>query len=326
MFYTIIVLIVSKVIKFTQKLKRRNNSRMKRIENVKLFGEHLVFLNRKVELLGKLNLNDLSVHSENFFYHLFNLLFGLELTNANFEKSNHEAIDLIDKGNKLIIQVSATCTKQKIENTLKKEILKQYSLEDYRIQFIFIGKENPRIKSNEYSNPYKVKFDPVKDIYLTKDLVEKFMSLSLSEQSEILKFVRKEIPLLELIEKSDMKVEICDKVNLLLKRNFLIWSNFGPYSETAIRNPLSMSVKTAWDERKKEIFKNNDEIVELFHQNSSLFTTSEFEIFIEFEEHVQIFELNHTNRIDRTAYKTFPQSFSKMITNIILENGDSDGE
>ncbi|MDM8101727.1 MULTISPECIES: SMEK domain-containing protein [Oceanobacillus] len=299
---------------------------MNRIENVKLFSEHLVFLNRKVELLGKLNLNDLSVHSENFFYHLFNLLFGLELTNANFEKSNHEAIDLIDKGNKLIIQVSATCTKQKIENTLKKEILKQYSLEDYRIQFIFIGKENPRIKSNELSNPYKVKFDPVKDIYLTKDLVEKFMSLSLSEQSEILKFVRKEIPLLELIEKSDMKVEICDKANLLLKRNFLIWSNFGPYSETAIRNPLSMSVKTAWDERKKEIFKNNDEIVELFHQNSSLFTTSEFKIFIEFEEHVQIFELNHTNRIDRTAYKTFPQSFSKMITNIILENGDSDGE
>lgn len=299
---------------------------MKRIENVKLFSEHLVFLNRKIELLGKLNLNDLSVHSENFFYHLFNLLFRLELTNANFEKSNHEAIDLIDKGNKLIIQVSATCTKQKIENTLKKEILKQYSLEDYRIQFIFIGKENPRIKSNEFSNPYKVKFDPVKDIYLTKDLVEKFMSLSLSEQSEILKFVRKEIPLLELIEKSDMKVEICDKVNLLLKRNFLIWSNFGPYSETAIRNPLSMSVKTVWDERKKEIFKNNDEIVELFHQNSSLFTTSEFEIFIEFEEHVQIFELNHTNRIDRTAYKTFPQSFGKMITNIILENGDSDGE
>ncbi|MFD2655787.1 hypothetical protein [Gracilibacillus thailandensis] len=87
-----------------------------------------------------------------------------------------------------------------------------------------------------------------------------------------------------------------------------------------------MSVKTAWDERKIENFKNDDEIVELFHQNSSLFTTSEFEIFIEFEEHVQILKLNHTNRIDRTAYKTFPQSFSKMITNIILKNGDSDGE
>lgn len=299
---------------------------MKRIENVNLFSEHLIFLNRKIELLGKLNLNDLAVHSENFFFHFFNLLFGLNLTNANFEKSNHEAIDLIDKSNKLIIQVSATCTKQKIENTLKKEILKQYSLEDYRIQFIFIGKENPRIKSNKFSNPNKIKFNPVKDIFLTKDLVEKFMALSPLEQSENLKFIRKEIPLLELIDKSDMKVEICDKVNLLLKRNFLIWSNFGPHSETAIRNPLSMSVKTAWDERKIEIFKNNDEIVELFHQNSSLFTTSEFEIFIEFEEHVHIFKLNHTNRIDRTAYKTFPQSFSKMINNIILENGDSVGE
>ncbi|MGY4786792.1 SMEK domain-containing protein [Bacillus sp. OHL2] len=299
---------------------------MKRIENVNLFSEHLIFFNRKIELLGKLNLNDLAVHSENFFFHFFNLLFGLDLTNANFEKSNHEAIDLIDKSNKLIIQVSATCTKQKIENTLKKEILKRYSLEDYRIQFIFIGKENPRIKSNKFDNPNKIKFDPVKDIFLTKDLVERFMSLSPIEQSKNLEFIKKEIPLLELLEKSDIKVEICDKVNLLLQRNFLIWSNFGPHSETAIRNPLSMSVKTAWDERKIEIFKNNDEIVELFQQNISLFTTSEFEIFIEFEEHVHIFKLNHTNRIDRTAYKTFPQSFSKMINNIILENGDSDGE
>ncbi|WP_062197190.1 SMEK domain-containing protein [Massilibacterium senegalense] len=234
---------------------------MKRMENVDLFSEHLVFLNRKIELLGKLNLNNLAVHSENFFFHFLNLLFGLDLTNANFEKSNHEAIDLIDKGNKLIIQVSATCTKQKIENTLKKEILKQYSLENYRIQFIFIGKENTRIKSNKYSNPNKIKFDPAEDIFLTKDLVEKFMCLSLIEQSEILMFIINEIPLLQIMEKEDMKVKICDKINVLLKRNFLIWSNFGPHSETAIRNPLSMSVKTAWDERKIEIFKNNDEIV-----------------------------------------------------------------
>lgn len=299
---------------------------MKRKDNVDIFSDHLIFLNMKVELLGKLNLNDLAVHSENFFTHLFNSLFNLELINANFEKSNHEAIDLIDKSNKIIIQVSATCTKQKIENTLSKEILKQYSLEAYRIQFIFIGKENSRIKTNKFLNPNEMEFDPLKDIFLTKDLVEKFMTLSLPEQSDLLEFISKEIPLLQLKEENNLKKEICKKVNVLLKANHLIWSNFGPYSKTAIHNPLSISVKSSWDERKKEIFENNDEIVGLFHQNKCEFSNHEYEVFMEFEEHVKVFKLNHTMRLDRNAYIAFPNSFNEMIKSITLEKEELEDE
>jgi hypothetical protein len=56
---------------------------MRRHNNFDDFSERLVLLNRKIELRGKLNLNDLSVHSEDFFLNLFNQLLGLNLLNLN---------------------------------------------------------------------------------------------------------------------------------------------------------------------------------------------------------------------------------------------------
>ncbi|EGQ98798.1 hypothetical protein VCHE39_1684 [Vibrio cholerae HE39] len=53
-----------------------------------------------------------------------NLLYGYELENLNKVLQNVEAIDLIDHKNKIIIQVSSTCTKNKVESALEKEIIK----------------------------------------------------------------------------------------------------------------------------------------------------------------------------------------------------------
>lgn len=295
---------------------------MERSRNTTIISDHLVFLNQKIELNGKLNLNNLSIHSESFFCQFFNILFELKLTNANFEKSNHEAIDLIDKNNRLIIQVSATCSKQKIENTLKKEVLKRYTSEGYRVQFIFIGKQNDQIKTNTFSNPNGIKFTPSKDIFLTKDIIEKFMSLSLEKQKNILAFIKQEIPLLEFNNKTDSKKGVCGKIQLLLKKNFLIWESYGPHSEIAILTPMAESVKKVWDYRKKDIFKNNKDIIELYHRNASLFTSDESDLFIEFEEHAIVFCLNSTDRIDSGAYKPFPQKFRQMINEITSESSD----
>ncbi len=295
---------------------------MYRKENLDSFNEYLVRLNRQIELLGKLNLNDLAVHSEDFFTYLFNLIFELNLINANFEKLNHEAIDLIDKSKNLIVQVSATCSKQKIENTLKKEILKNYASQDYSIQFIFVGKQNSNIKNNKFANTNKINFSPLNDIFLTEDLLKIFKSLSKKKQDEILVLMKEELPLLELKKTINNKLKVANKIDMLLKKNFLIWQNFGPHSESAIVKPLSMSVKKVWDDRKKEIFENNNEITKLINENTSLFTQEELEYTLQFEEHASIFKLNDTNRIDRSAYKAFPQSFKLMIQKIISESSD----
>ncbi len=65
---------------------------------------------------------------------MLNKVLNLKLKNMNAIKQNVEGIDLIDEENKVIVQVSSTNTKTKIENSLKKNIIKRYS--NYR--FIFV--------------------------------------------------------------------------------------------------------------------------------------------------------------------------------------------
>lgn len=69
-----------------------------------------------------MNILDLHVHSEDFYQNFFNILYGWNLENLNNQNKlqNIEAIDLIDHSSKVIIQVSATNTKEKIESTLQK--------------------------------------------------------------------------------------------------------------------------------------------------------------------------------------------------------------
>lgn len=292
---------------------------MERKNNTDEFAECLILLNRKIELLGKINLNDLAIHAENFYANLFNRLFNLELENANIIKHNFKAIDLLDNKHKVIIQVSANCTKKKVNDTLESSTLKEFSEKNYKLEFVFIGKQNNRIKSYKYSNLSNIKFAPQNDIFLTNDLVECFRSLQLSVQKNIIEYLETEFPKLDYVEKSQKKSEICLEISELLDRNFLIWDGLGPQSETAILNPLAGETKKFWDESKMEIFANNESVIALFTSYKDLFTHEERNIFSLFEEHTKSFRRNHKERIDRSAYRSFPNEFKEMINENIKE-------
>ena len=77
----------------------------------------------RIEARGKLNILDLNQHSENFYNDFLNKLYGWNLANLNELKQNVEAIDLVDEENRLIVQVSATATKRKLDNSFSKKIL-----------------------------------------------------------------------------------------------------------------------------------------------------------------------------------------------------------
>ena len=81
--------------------------------------EKLNTLAYRIEVRSKLNLLELNIHSENFFADLCNIIFDLDLENLNFSYQNIDGIDLIDHKNKVVVQVSSTCTKAKIESSLK---------------------------------------------------------------------------------------------------------------------------------------------------------------------------------------------------------------
>ena len=64
------------------------------------------------------NLQNKNVLMEGFYREFLNLLFGWKLINANAEKQNAKGIDLIDRENRIAIQVSGTCDHEKIQHSL----------------------------------------------------------------------------------------------------------------------------------------------------------------------------------------------------------------
>jgi hypothetical protein len=71
-----------------------------------------------VSLRGSMNLTDIHVVSEDFYAGLLNIAYGWHLKNANTVHPNVEGIDLVDDEARVIVQVSATCSKKKIDHSL----------------------------------------------------------------------------------------------------------------------------------------------------------------------------------------------------------------
>ena len=144
----------------------------------------------EIEIRGKLNYLDLHVHSENFYLYFFNALFGWELQNLNAVKQNAEAIDLIDLNNKIVIQVSATATKEKVESALTKD-LSAYA--GYSFKFISISKGSDSLRSKTFTNPHQLAFVPKSDIYDIPSILKYIGSLSAIDQRRITAFIKTEL-------------------------------------------------------------------------------------------------------------------------------------
>lgn len=152
--------------------------------------EKLCTLATRIELRGKLNLLDLNLHSENFYLSFFNKLFGWELKNINAIKQNTEAIDLIDSANKIIVQVSSTATKQKINSALSKNLAK-YS--GYSFKFISISKDTNELRSKTYISPDGITFNPRTDIYDINSILDFILVLDINIQQQIYAFIKQEL-------------------------------------------------------------------------------------------------------------------------------------
>lgn len=153
--------------------------------------EKLHVLARRIETRGKLNLLDIHLHSENFYLHFFNQLYGYNLENLNSKLQNVEAIDLIDHTNKIVIQVSATCTKEKVESALNKNILDSYR--NYSFKFISISKDASGLRTKSFNNPYSLSFSPSSDIFDIVSVLNDILSKQAPKQKEIYKFIKSEL-------------------------------------------------------------------------------------------------------------------------------------
>ena len=168
----------------------------------------------EIELRGKLNLLDLHLHSENFYLHFFNEMFGWKLENLNVVKLNTEAIDLIDHHNKIVIQVSATATKEKVESALTKD-LSAYA--GYSFKFISISKDAGGLRGKTFANPHNLTFDPQTDIFDIPSILKEISVLGVDDQKRIAYFIKKELG--EEIDPLKLESNLAAIINILARED-----------------------------------------------------------------------------------------------------------
>ncbi|UCS93949.1 SMEK domain-containing protein [Echinicola marina] len=91
----------------------------------------------EVETLNSLNLYDINIHAENVIIPILNNTYGLNLKNANLDEKNYSAIDLIDKENRVAIQVTSTANSEKIKHTLN-QYLKHKARDEFDTVLVYI--------------------------------------------------------------------------------------------------------------------------------------------------------------------------------------------
>lgn len=165
---------------------------MNRTEYFNYIEKKLVELATRIKIKNKLNTLELNLHSETFFANLYNLVFDLELTNLNLITRNAEGIDLIDKKNKILIQVSSTCDKNKIKNSLNKKIYNKYT--GYKFRFLSTTDEvKSTLKNNNFENPYGLSFNPKEDIWDNTFLLNHILHKNIDKQKELYDYIKKEL-------------------------------------------------------------------------------------------------------------------------------------
>jgi hypothetical protein len=150
----------------------------------------LSLLAYRLEVRGGLNILDLHLHSENFYLHFFKVLFGWKLQNLNAVQQNAAGIDLVDTTNKIIVQVSATATRQKIESALAKDFS---TYKGYSFKFISISKDAKDLRTKTFSNPHNLTFSPVNDIFDIPILLKLIGMMEIDRQKEVYEFLKKEL-------------------------------------------------------------------------------------------------------------------------------------
>lgn len=154
--------------------------------------EKLEVLSYNINSNGKLNILHLNIHAETFYRDILNILYDYNLKPYNVGKANAEAVDLIDKDKKVVIQVSSTVTKQKINNTLEKDKIKELSDEGYSIKFLFISNEAKNLRGNTYNNKHSINFEPANDIWDKITVLEQISQLSIDRLTLIHDLIQNE--------------------------------------------------------------------------------------------------------------------------------------
>lgn len=184
-------------------------AKLQREEHISDILGRLSGLAYNVKLRASLNLLDLHVISEDFYVGLLNLIYGWNLRNANSSQQNAPGIDLVDDTNLILVQVTGSCTKGKIDHSLK-EIPEKYT--GYHFYFAPIVIDAKEQRKHKYNPPHEVVFNPETDILDIHFIADKIKGMpDIEDISTIAMFI-----------KDNIQNEVPDTTQLTSGLNYII--------------------------------------------------------------------------------------------------------
>lgn len=158
-------------------------------QNVVMKLSVLRFMVRSMSKRGK---TDINRECEPFFAEVLNYVYGYDLKNANFDKLNTAAIDLVDKSRGLCVQVTSTTDSGKIKNTIK-TFIKNKLFEKYtELRFLILGEKKNYTTTFDTQGHFD--FDHEEHVMDIDDLLDKAESLGLDKMKQLSDFVDRELP------------------------------------------------------------------------------------------------------------------------------------
>lgn len=151
----------------------------------------LNLLKSEIKDSGKLNLLDINVHAEDFYRDLLNLVYGWHLQNLNQWNQNSAGGDLWYGDGKLVIQVSSTATKDKIQSSIDK--LNAELFAGYRFKFLRIDGDVKKLRKESYDTHDDIAFDPQSDIIDMSSLLNDISHLGIDDLKGVYELCVKEI-------------------------------------------------------------------------------------------------------------------------------------
>ena len=151
----------------------------------------LNILKADIKESGKLNLLDINVHAEDFYRDLLNLVYGWQLKNINQWNQNAAGGDLWYDDDKLVIQVSSTTTKDKIQSSIDKLCAEQFA--GYRFKFLRIDGDVIKLRRESFNTHDDIVFNPSVDIIDISSLLKEIAHLDIDRLRKVNELCMKEI-------------------------------------------------------------------------------------------------------------------------------------
>ena len=216
---------------------------MNRILYMDYIIDKITVLESRVKINNNLNLNSINIHLESFFADLLNILYDTQYENTNIDSSNEEAIDLKDTTKKIVIQVTSQNTKTKIEETLKKEVIKKLADDKFNLKFLIIKIDCKNLKRNSYKNQYNIKFNASEDIIDLTEISRKIETSSIDKIYQVYELFRKEF--------NDSVLEQNTKRNLPILLNLLAKENLSEVKTNLNLNTYKINEKISFNKLDK---------------------------------------------------------------------------